>query len=173
MAPKTEDRRPPDLGHSHRFWYYVSPSFINTRLFVLWLISNSLRYSGIAWKFGDRELESIQTVTDWTTVRNYRIDAPEAPSAIFYGDNVNRDLTWGYMTPFGDGILRWFKLLLVNERDPPENVRDCEHLKSARDLMHKLNKTPVQIFSDYLRNIWEYSRERIEAAEEKGWTNIY
>ncbi|QPC64689.1 hypothetical protein HYE67_006920 [Fusarium culmorum] len=130
-------------------------------------------YSGIAWKFGDRELESIQTVTDWTTVRNYRIDAPKAPSAIFYGDNVNRDLTWGYMTPFGDGILRWFKLLLVNERDLPENVRDCEHLKSARDLMHKLNKTPVQVFSDYLRNLWEYSRERIEAAEEKGWTNIY
>ncbi|EKJ75667.1 hypothetical protein FPSE_04168 [Fusarium pseudograminearum CS3096] len=130
-------------------------------------------YSGIAWKFGDRELESIQTVTDWTTVRNYRIDAPKAPSAIFYGDNVNRDLTWGYMTPFGDGILRWFKLLLVNDRDLPENVRDCEHLKSARDLMHKLNKTPVQVFSDYLRNLWEYSRERIEAAEEKGWTNIY
>ncbi|CZS73222.1 unnamed protein product [Fusarium graminearum] len=107
-------------------------------------------YSGIAWKFGDRELESIQTVTDWTT-RSHM----------------------GYMTPFGDGILRWFKLLLVNERDLPENVRDCEHLKSARDLMHKLNKTPVQVFSDYLRNIWEYSRERIEAAEEKGWTNIY
>ncbi|GKU03001.1 heat shock 70 kda protein 12b [Fusarium langsethiae] len=130
-------------------------------------------YSGIAWKFGDRELDSIQTVTDWVTVRNYRVDAPKAPSAIFYGDNINKDPAWGYMTPFGDGILRWFKLLLINERDLPANVRDCEHLKTARELMQKLDKTPVQVFSDYLRNLWEYSRERIEAAEQKGWESIY
>ncbi|XEU96392.1 hypothetical protein FSHL1_001677 [Fusarium sambucinum] len=130
-------------------------------------------YSGIAWKFGDRELDSIQTVTDWTTIRNHRVDSPKAPSAIFYGDNINKDPSWGYMTRFGDGILRWFKLLLVNERDLPANVRDCEHLKTARELMQKLNKTPVQVFSDYLRYLWEYSRERIEASEEKGWANIY
>ncbi|KAM0411797.1 hypothetical protein ACHAPD_010018 [Fusarium lateritium] len=130
-------------------------------------------YSGIAWKSGDRELDSIQTVTDWTTIRNYRVDSPKAPSAIFYGDNINKDPSWGYMTRFGDGILRWFKLLLVNERDLPANVRDCEHLKTARELMQKLNKAPVQVFSDYLRYLWEYSRERIEASEEKGWANIY
>ncbi|KAH6978802.1 hypothetical protein EDB82DRAFT_558386 [Fusarium venenatum] len=127
----------------------------------------------IAIDFGTTELDSIQTVTDWTTIRNYRVDSPKAPSAIFYGDNINKDPSWGYMTRFGDGILRWFKLLLVNERDLPANVRDCEHLKTARELMQKLNKTPVQVFSDYLRYLWEYSRERIEASEEKGWANIY
>jgi hypothetical protein len=118
-------------------------------------------------------LESIQTVTDWVTSKGYRVDAPKAPSTIFYRDSNDQNPVWGYATPFGDGILRWFKLLLVNERDLSTDVRDSEQLKNARDLMQKLNKTPVQVFSDYVRKIWEYSRERIAAAEEQQWASIY
>ncbi|RGP70175.1 heat shock 70 kda 12b [Fusarium longipes] len=130
-------------------------------------------YSGVAWKFGDRDFEATQTVTDWITVKNYSVDAPKAPSTILYRDPNDKDPPWGYLTPFGDGILRWFKLLLVNERDLPENVRDSNMLRDARELMQQLKKTPVQIFSDYLRNVWEYSLERIAAAGEKEWASIY
>lgn len=132
-----------------------------------------LRYSGVAWKVASKEGDSIQTVTEWQTLKNYNSDTPKAPSAIFYHHDSDKDPAWGFKTPLEEGVMRWFKLLLVNERDLPANVRNSAQVKEARELLHKLGKTPVQIFGDYLRGIWKHSNDQIAAAEQRQWTSIY
>ncbi|RBR15103.1 uncharacterized protein FIESC28_07419 [Fusarium coffeatum] len=130
-------------------------------------------YSGVAWKVSSKLGESIQTVTDWPTARNYHRDTAKAPSSIFYPPSDDEDPTWGYTTPLKEGVLRWFKLLLVNEKDLPANVRTNSQVKEARELMHKLGKTPVQIFGDYLRQVWKHSFPQISRAEGERCTDIY
>lgn len=131
------------------------------------------RYSGVAWKVSSKLGESIQTVTDWPTARNYHRDTAKAPSSIFYPPADDEDPAWGYTTPLKEGVLRWFKLLLVNEKDLPANVRKSSQVKDARELMRKLGKTPVQIFGDYLRQVWMHSYPQILRAEGERCADIY
>ncbi|KAF5669821.1 Hsp70 chaperone protein [Fusarium heterosporum] len=129
-------------------------------------------YSGVAWLLSGKQ-ESIQIVTDWHTVNNYRTDRPKAPSAIFYRHLNDQNPSWGYATPEDDSVLRWFKLLLIDEKDLPEKVRKSPQVKAARALLHKCNKTPVQVFADYLSKIWDHSHPQIAAAEGDRFTDLY
>jgi molecular chaperone DnaK (HSP70) len=77
----------------------------------------------------------------------------------------DEDPEWGATTPQDDTVLRWFKLLLVDEKDLPDHIRHSVQLKTARALMLKANKTPVQILGDYLRKLWSHCRQNIVRAE--------
>ncbi|KAF4998502.1 hypothetical protein FGRMN_3121 [Fusarium graminum] len=129
-------------------------------------------YSGVAWLLSGKK-EAIQIVTDWPTVNNYRTERPKAPSAIFYRHRNDQNPSWGYATPEDDSVLRWFKLLLIDEKDLPEKVRKSPQVKAARALLHKCNKTPVQVFADYLGKIWDHSYPQIAAAEGDRFTDLY
>ncbi|KAG5788843.1 hypothetical protein H9Q69_012092 [Fusarium xylarioides] len=58
-----------------------------------------------------------------------------------------------------------FKLLFVDEKDLPDHNQHSVQLKTARALMLKANKTPVQILGDYLRQLWRHCRQNIVRAE--------
>jgi hypothetical protein len=112
-------------------------------------------------------------VTDWPMVNNYQTDRPKAPSTIFYRHLDDNNPSWGYSTPQDDCVLRWFKLLLIDEKDLPEKVRESSQVKAARALLHKYNKTPVQVFADYLVNVWAHSYPQIAAAEGDHFVQVY
>ncbi|KIL91045.1 hypothetical protein FAVG1_05741 [Fusarium avenaceum] len=98
---------------------------------------------------------------------------PKAPSTIFYRHLDDKNPSWGFSTPQDDSVLRWFKLLLIDEKDLPDKVRESSQVKAARALLHKYNKTPVQVFADYLINVWEHSYPQIAAAEGDHFVKIY
>ncbi|KAM0346115.1 hypothetical protein ACHAPU_005884 [Fusarium lateritium] len=130
-------------------------------------------YSGVAWLLSGKK-ESIQIVTDWPMTNNYRTERPKAPSAIFYRYLNDQSPSWGYAAPDDDdSVLRWFKLLLLDEKDLPEKVQKSPQVKAGRSLLHKYNKTAVQVFADYLSKIWDHSYPQIEAAEGDQFTDLY
>ncbi|KAH7251823.1 hypothetical protein BKA59DRAFT_525165 [Fusarium tricinctum] len=129
-------------------------------------------YSGVAWLLSGKQ-EAIQVVTDWPMVNNYQADRPKAPSTIFYRHLDDKNPSWGFTTPQDDCVLRWFKLLLIDEKDLPEKVRESSQVKAARALLHKYNKTPIQVFADYLINVWAHSYPQIAAAEGDHFARVY
>ncbi|KAF5652168.1 Hsp70 chaperone protein [Fusarium sp. NRRL 25303] len=121
-------------------------------------------YSGIAWcRVGENN--EIKFTTNWKKPRFAQGDKQKVPSAIFYHHLNDEDPEWGATTPQDDTVLRWLKLLLVDEKDLPDHIRHSVQLKTARALMLKANKTPVQILGDYLRQLWRHCRENIIRAE--------
>ncbi|KAJ4249431.1 hypothetical protein NW762_012286 [Fusarium torreyae] len=103
-------------------------------------------YSGVAWSRSGRKGQ-IKLVTDWKTLKNYQSDKEKVPSAIFYRHMSDENPPWGYATPLEDTVLRWFKLLLVDDQFLSEKVRGSPQLSKARALMQRANKTPVQVFA--------------------------
>ncbi|RBR18012.1 hypothetical protein FVER53590_07907 [Fusarium verticillioides] len=121
-------------------------------------------YSGIAWcRVGENN--EIKFTTNWKKPRFAQGDKQKVPSAIFYHHLNDENPEWGATTPQDDTTLRWFKLLLVDEKDLPDHIRHSVQLKTARALMLKANKTPVQILGDYLRQLWRHCRQNIVRAE--------
>ncbi|KAF5628189.1 heat shock 70 kDa 12B [Fusarium tjaetaba] len=121
-------------------------------------------YSGIAWcRVGENN--EIKFTTNWKKPRFAQGDKQKVPSAIYYHHLNDENPEWGATTPQDDTTLRWFKLLLVDEKDLPDHIRYSVQLKAARALMLKANKTPVQILGDYLRQLWRHCRQNIVRAE--------
>ncbi|KAF4338548.1 heat shock 70 kDa 12B [Fusarium beomiforme] len=121
-------------------------------------------YSGIAWLRPGRNNQT-KFITNWKKRRFTEGDKQKVPSAIFYKYLNDEDPAWGFTTPHDENVLRWFKLLLVDEKDLPEHIRNSVQLKTARALMLKVNKTPVQILGDYLRKLWGHCCQNIVKAE--------
>ncbi|KAH7489635.1 hypothetical protein FOMA001_g3425 [Fusarium oxysporum f. sp. matthiolae] len=128
-------------------------------------------YSGIAWCRAGENNE-IKFTTNWKKRSFAQGDKQKVPSAIFYHYLNDEDPEWGATTPQDDTVLRWFKLLLVDEKDLPDHIRHSVQLKTARTLMLKANKTSVQILGDYLRQLWRHCRQNIVRAEGRRMMNV-
>ncbi|KAF4966515.1 hypothetical protein FZEAL_10639 [Fusarium zealandicum] len=92
---------------------------------------------------------------------HFKSDKEKVPSAILYSHKNDENPAWGYGVPFEDPALRWFKLLLVDEKDLPDKVLKSPQVLEARALLEKKNKTPIEVVGDYLRHVWKHSRESI------------
>ncbi|KAI3575325.1 hypothetical protein IWW34DRAFT_703335 [Fusarium oxysporum f. sp. albedinis] len=128
-------------------------------------------YSGIAWCRAGENNE-IKFTTNWKKRSFAQGDKQKVPSTIFYHHLNDEDPEWGATTPQDDTVLRWFKLLLVDEKDLPDHIRHSVQLKTARALMLKANKTSVQILGDYLRQLWRHCRQNIVRAEGRRMMNV-
>ncbi|KAF5020932.1 hypothetical protein F66182_7037 [Fusarium sp. NRRL 66182] len=118
-------------------------------------------FSGVAWsRAGSKRQTKI--VTDWPTSKGYPCDKDMVPSAILYSHLNDESPAWGYATPLEETVMRWFKLLLVDEKDLPEWVRGSPQVSTVRALMQKANKTPIQVLGDYLRRVWDHSHGNIQ-----------
>ncbi|EEU45996.1 uncharacterized protein NECHADRAFT_79049 [Fusarium vanettenii 77-13-4] len=118
-------------------------------------------YSGVAYS---RRKNPPKLITNWKNLRHFNQDKEKVPSAVFYDLMTEGDFSWGYEVPIGEDVLRWFKLLLVDENDPPFKIRTSPHVMTARALIRQLKKTPVEVIGDYLGALWKHSRENIMRA---------
>ncbi|KAF4959813.1 hypothetical protein FGADI_1315 [Fusarium gaditjirri] len=128
-------------------------------------------YSGIAWCRAGENNE-IKFITNWEKLSFAQADKQKVPSAILYHHLNDEKPEWGATTPHDDNVIRWFKLLLVDEKDLPDHIRHSVQLKTARALMLKVNKTPVQILGDYLRQLWRHCHKNIVRAEGSRMMNV-
>lgn len=80
--------------------------------------------------------------------------------------------SWGYDVSVNEEALKWFKLLLIDDKDQPECLRNSSQLLSARSTMKQAGKFPVEITADYLRLLWSHSLENIGRAVGKQMLDI-
>lgn len=124
-------------------------------------------FSGVAFTWSDK-VDQVGVVNSWEADGD-NVDEAKAPSAITYGPRGT--FTWGYSVEPGDEQLKWFKLLLLKEDDIPEAIRASDKLQEARNYLEKHNKTPIQVVTEFLRHLWEYSLKCITKAIGKATVN--
>lgn len=103
----------------------------------------------------------ITAVSGFPSRFSFNHDKEKAPTALVYQKNGHSSF-WGYDIPPKEVPLKWLKLLLLDDKDWPEHVRNSNHLESARLLLKKSNKHPVEAIGDYMRAFWKHGYQDIE-----------
>ncbi|KAG5949900.1 hypothetical protein E4U53_005660 [Claviceps sorghi] len=117
-------------------------------------------YSGVAWAYS-RQPENIEVITNWDSELTHCSDEEKAPSLLSFGKLGQQD-EWGYTVPPGKEALRWFKLLLLDEKDVDLAIHECAEFKEARQAQEASGKNAVEIVSRYLQLLWEHAVNAIE-----------
>lgn len=115
-------------------------------------------YSGVAFTWS-KKIERMEVITSWEYQLHSTSDEEKTPTALSYDSNGNA--TWGYNIPLEAERAQWFKLLLIDETDLPEDVRGSKKIQQARDYLKKHKKTPIAVIAEYLRLLWNHCNQRI------------
>jgi molecular chaperone DnaK (HSP70) len=91
------------------------------------------------------------------------------PTAISYTDGKPNN--WGYNVELTEkNSFKWFKILL----DPEHKLRNkAEPVVASSSLLASLKKTAEDVAADYLRLIWEYTRDDIRRMKGDDWETMY
>lgn len=136
-------------------------------LLLIFLFS---RYSGVAWTWS--KAENTEIITSWETTTYSNADNEKVPSALHISTAPGREVSWGYVATESDEIpLRWFKLLLIDEKDLPRDVRDSTQIQEARTYLKRINKTAIEMIGLYLRHLWNHTIQIITTAVGKSILN--
>ncbi|KAF1938603.1 hypothetical protein EJ02DRAFT_514404 [Clathrospora elynae] len=109
-------------------------------------------YSGVSWAISGTHGDDVNTVSNWPTSHHVKV-----PTEISYDNGV---VKWGYAIPPDAERLSWFKLLLA-EDSLPQKVRESSQLQATKKLLQKLNKTALDVTSEYLQKLWLYALDDI------------
>jgi molecular chaperone DnaK (HSP70) len=120
-------------------------------------------FSGVAWARSSRP-DQINVITSWKSRFSFNSDKEKVPTVISREEKDGAPL-WGYVAPLGPASIQWFKLCLLDKEDIPQYQRRSEHLKTAMTSLRKSNTHVVDVISDYLRKLWQYTVSCIERAE--------
>ncbi|KAF4419189.1 actin-like ATPase domain-containing [Fusarium acutatum] len=112
-------------------------------------------YSGVCWATTEGQ-KKLQLITDWPNPSTPIANAEKVPSTISYKDG--RVNNWGFGVDVDEEHLRWFKLLLEPESTYSQAVKEVHQ---SNKLLGTMDKTAEQVVSDYLREIWNYTKEHI------------
>lgn len=119
-----------------------------------------------AIKEGDQKLRLI---TDWRNPRGRNANEEKVPSKISYlGGKVHK---WGYEVDVRQESFKWIKLLLEPEQKHSQTIAEVKH---SNELLTRLGMTADQVVTDYLKELWRYTREDIrKRMDEDDWESIY
>jgi molecular chaperone DnaK (HSP70) len=93
----------------------------------------------------------------------------KVPTIISYKNGKPHN--WGYeVNVLNEEKFQWFKLLLDSNKKLTDDV---EAVSSSRNLLKSLNKTAEDVAADYLRLLWQYTKDHIERNEGDSWELIY
>ena len=126
-------------------------------------------YSGVAFTMSNK-IDKIEVVTSWSADHHSNVDMEKVPTAIAYREK--NTFVWGYDLGVDDTQLKWFKLLLIDQEDLPDDVRTSKKIKEARKFLKKHNKTSVEVISLYLRHLWNHASARIVDALGRSLVNF-
>lgn len=122
-------------------------------------------YTGVAWSArpGKVRPEDIHLVKNWDSVQYMNTEREKTPTAISYS-STKQVTSWGYNILTFDESVRWFKLLLLDDADLQEHLKDAPQLISARQRLLEMGKKPIDVIADYLRNLWSHVMADVEKA---------
>ncbi|KAJ4418730.1 hypothetical protein N0V82_005403 [Gnomoniopsis sp. IMI 355080] len=113
-------------------------------------------YSGVAYACLDK-LDQISVLMDLDDSNN---DNPKVPSAVQF---ARSQFIWGDpVDKSAASTIEWFKLLLVDEDDLPEEVRTSGHVMKARDRLRELGMTCEEVIASYLDHLWKNCLKKVK-----------
>ncbi|PMB69396.1 Heat shock protein 12A [Beauveria bassiana] len=119
-------------------------------------------FSGAAWAISKRP-EDIQVITNWESETNGCSDRGKCPTHLQYGE-IDHETPWGYNVPTDKDLVRWFKLLLLDEADLPSAVVENPQFKEVREQQGRLKTSPIELVACFLRSLWKHCMENITRA---------
>ncbi|KAG9206733.1 hypothetical protein G6514_000018 [Epicoccum nigrum] len=124
-------------------------------------------YSGVSWAVNGGN-KTIRVVNDWPNPVSTVATSDKVPSKLSFQNWKTKN--WGYKVDFKEQSLSWFKLLL----DPKNKVgQESDKVLETVKQLAALNKEPEDVAADYLRLIWEYTKEDIRKVRGDDWADIY
>ncbi|KAG9188814.1 hypothetical protein G6011_07519 [Alternaria panax] len=123
-------------------------------------------YSGVSWAING--INKIHLISDWPNPKGGNTNFEKVPTIISYADG--KPLDWGYNVDVlgRDPKFQWFKLLLDAKQATGKGL-----VTKSRDLLGTLDKSAEDVAADYLRLLWQYTKEHIERIEGATWEKIY
>jgi hypothetical protein len=119
-------------------------------------------YSGVAWTASPKPKSSdIHLVKKWNSIQYVNAEQGKCPTAISYPSGGGSPL-WGYNIPVETKAIQWFKLLLLNDEDLDDHVRDATQLQEARQALRVLGKSAMDVITDYLGCLWKHALTAVE-----------
>ncbi|CCC12214.1 unnamed protein product [Sordaria macrospora k-hell] len=117
-------------------------------------------YSGVSWTFSGNP-DVIRDVRGWPSIDPSLRDEVQIPTQVDLGTG-----DWGYKIPRNHDPIRWFKLLLLNDQDAKEDVRNSQYLGRARQQLERLPEYAgdgvVDLIAKFLKNMWDHALQDIE-----------
>ncbi|KAF2624867.1 actin-like ATPase domain-containing protein [Macroventuria anomochaeta] len=124
-------------------------------------------YSGVSWAINGGK-KTIRVVNDWPNPVSTVATSDKVPSALSYQDG--QPYHWGYKVDLKEQSLSWFKLLL----DPKNKIgQGSDKVMGLIKQLATLNKSPEDVAADYLRLLWQYTKEDIRKHRGGDWEEIY
>lgn len=126
-------------------------------------------FSGVAFTWSNR-IEHMEVVASWDSELHSNSTEHKAPTAISFG--AKSKVQWGYGVAAEAEQLKRFKLLLIDDRDLPKDVRKSKKIKEAREFLKKHNKTATEVVALFLRHLWNHSIQRITTSIGRSLVNF-
>jgi len=125
-------------------------------------------YSGVAFTWSNN-IDKMEVITSWESDLHTNGEEEKAPTAIAYGRQGK--VQWGYAIPQDEEQVKWFKLLLIDKEDLPEDVKNSPKIQEARDYLKKHKKTAIEVISLFLRHLWNHCNQRITETVSRSLVN--
>ncbi|KAJ6446120.1 hypothetical protein O9K51_00888 [Purpureocillium lavendulum] len=116
-------------------------------------------YSGVAWT-DSAECRTIRVISNWDAELRNCSNTEKVPTVLSY-DEQGRIDGWGHIAVLQPRTMRWFKLLLLDDKDVPKYVRMSDQFREAREQQLDLGVSPVDIAASFLKRLWEHSLDLI------------
>ncbi|KAF5003059.1 hypothetical protein FDECE_10370 [Fusarium decemcellulare] len=133
----------------------VSGSSEQRERFIAIGIDFGTTFSGASWAYSEKP-DQIYEVSEWPAADFNDRNEVQVPT--LYDLNSG---AWGYMVTPDMVPVKWFKLLLLNNKDlSKEDIRHSEQLTEARKQLaeHPKGFTVVQVVGFYLKRLWEHTK---------------
>ncbi|KAM3449082.1 hypothetical protein MY3296_007197 [Beauveria thailandica] len=119
-------------------------------------------FSGAAWAISKRPAD-IHVITNWESEYHGCSDRGKCPTLLQYG-TIGHKTPWGYNVPADKDVVRWFKLLLLDEADLPRAVVEDPQFRQVRKQQERLRISPIELVACFLRSLWKHCMENITRA---------
>lgn len=117
----------------------------------------------MSWAYSGQP-DDIQNITNWNSEYSRCSDHGKTPTHLEYA-SPSKVKKWGYGVPADQEVVRWFKLLLLNEAEVPQRIRESEQFKKAVEAQKSLDVSPVDLVACYLKLLWHHTLETIKRAK--------
>jgi hypothetical protein len=112
--------------------------------------------------------KTVRVINDWPNPSSTVATSDKLPTKISYRDG--KPYHFGYTVDLKEDYFRWFKLLL----DPKNKLgRGSEAVLTSNKLLAALQMTAEDVAADYLRLIWQYTKDDIQKVRGDDWASIY
>ncbi|KAH6660387.1 hypothetical protein BKA67DRAFT_634255 [Truncatella angustata] len=113
-------------------------------------------FSGVSWAYSE-DPDLIHEVSHWPCAESQVKDEIQVPTQYDLATNQ-----FGYLVSRDALPVKWFKLLLLEDKDVKDDLKGAEYLQDATKQLSERSMDVVELIADYLKKIWEHALTEIK-----------